>query len=192
MKKPKNEPETCSSCGAKLVEYRHGMSKLLAKGLRAFAEKYGDKPGEIADLGFDYSTRGNFQKLRYFDLVEKVGDPEGKGGTWRVTQRGLDFLSGKITIPQSAWTFRADRVRYGGKEIAFKSLSGGWNYKPQYAQEATSHEPSQKSLFWEPPSPPMALCVSCKNPASSKTSRCPHCQASLCTICMPAHKCQGG
>ena len=37
----------------------------------------------------------DFQKLHYWDLVKRV---ENKSGWWRITDRGMDFLKGRIQV----------------------------------------------------------------------------------------------
>lgn len=69
----------CETCGAKLVEYKHGLSKGLCRSLIQVAVTFKDtKAHEIKEMGLDYNHRCNFQKLKYWGLVEKVGEQTGK------------------------------------------------------------------------------------------------------------------
>ncbi len=142
------ERKTCECCGAKLVEYRHGMSKGLARGLSIFFLAYGETAGEIGKLDMTYSQRCNFQKLRYWGVVEKIGKPDGKGGVWKVTPLGIKFLSGATNVPSTVWTYRAKVVeREPDGYVAFIRLIPGWQFRPQYAREAVAHRPGQGKLF---------------------------------------------
>ena len=130
----------CETCGAKVVEYKHGLSLGLVRVLYRLAAA--DRPGSvvaISTVDLTYSQRNNAQKLRYWYLIEKVGDPESKGGDWRVTQRGSAFLKGEISLPQYVWTFRGDTVRYEGRSRYIEQVTDGWKWRPDYAREAIPH-----------------------------------------------------
>lgn len=131
------EEELCDHCGAKVVEYKHGLSKGLVASLVTFAQR-GDAM-KLAEAGLTYPQRCNFQKLRYWELVEKVGDPAGKGGTWRLTEQGKKFLSGAVGLPHQVWTYRGRVRRYEGAEVTIRDVfKGEWRYtyRPEYAREA--------------------------------------------------------
>lgn len=130
----------CEECGAKVVEYKHGLSIGLVRVLylMARAAEHG-YPVHMADLKLTYSQRCNSQKLRYWYLIEKVGDPDGKGGDWLVTQRGREFLKGAISLPKNVWTFRGDTVRYEGRSRYIEQVTDGWKWRPDYAREAIPH-----------------------------------------------------
>lgn len=133
-------PVICETCGAKVVEYKHGLSKGLVRVLYIIAR--GGKVGEtisMSDLKLTYSQRCNSQKLRYWYLIEKVHDQLSKGGDWRVTNRGSEFLQGIISLPQYVWTFHGEQVRYEGKYRFVDETTGGWKWRPDYAREAIPH-----------------------------------------------------
>lgn len=44
-------------------------------------------------------------KLHYWDLVRQ----EKRGGAWKITRKGYEFLTGKIQLPKTVWVFN-DRV----------------------------------------------------------------------------------
>ena len=135
--KREGEDGACSTCGAKLVEYKHGLSRVLCKTLAVVATQFGDtKPHQIKDMRLNYNQRCNFQKLKYWHLIKKIGDAEGKGGTWAITDNGMSFISGEIEMPKSVWTFRGEPVRYSDETIFITDVSKGWKYRPQYATEA--------------------------------------------------------
>ena len=78
--------EECAHCGAKMVEYKHGLNKGLVVGLRAIAKAgWTGSAVDLKGLHLTHSEWDNFQKLRYWDLVSKVGGK--KGGKWRITER---------------------------------------------------------------------------------------------------------
>jgi len=131
--------EICEHCGAKTVEYKHGLSKSLMRAFIKFVIAVDCQPWGIADfsaLDLTYSQGSNFQKLRYWKLIEKVGDPEGKGGQWRLTSRGAAFAKGGIWLPIFAWTYRGDVTDHEGDLKTIDQITGGWKYRPEYAREA--------------------------------------------------------
>ena len=131
--------KVCDTCGAKLVEYKHGLSKGLCRALIQVAIAFRDtKAHEIKEMGLDYNHRCNFQKLKYWGLVEKVGEQTGKGGLWRITEDGKEFVQGKISVPKFVWTYRGKVERYDGDHITIFDVSGGWKSRSQYAKERRS------------------------------------------------------
>ena len=132
------EDGACSTCGAKLVEYKHGLSRVLCKTLAVVATQFGDtKPHQIKDMRLNYNQRCNFQKLKYWHLIKKIGDAEGKGRTWAITDNGMRFISGEIEMPKSVWTFRGEPVRYSDETIFITDVSKGWKYRPHTPQKQT-------------------------------------------------------
>ena len=79
----------------------------------------------------------NFQKLRYWGLISAAeGENKRKGGYWRLTEKGRDFLLGNIKIPKKAITFRNEVQGFEGEYITFKEVSGGYEYRQDYADQA--------------------------------------------------------
>lgn len=128
----------CECCGAKLVEYKHSLSKGLA---RCFYRIIQAGPGEheLSELGMTYSQRSNFSKLKYWGLVAKIGDPSGKGGKWIVTNKGWNFAYGEIEVPKTVWTFRDAVQRFEGDNVSIETITGGYKYRPEYAADAKPH-----------------------------------------------------
>ena len=128
------DPKLCPHCGAKMVEYKHGFNVALAIGLaRTYAA---GKPVNLNTLGLTRNQWDNYQKLRYWDLVAKAERDDGKniGGVWVVTERGEQFVNGRIKVQSHVWTYRGERVRYEGKEIGFSDrLPSDYKTRPEYA-----------------------------------------------------------
>jgi len=55
------------------------------------------------DVQLNKNEYNNFQKLRYFGLIEK---DKNHSGNWKMTEQGLDFISGRLLIPTWVKTFR--------------------------------------------------------------------------------------
>lgn len=140
---PKEPKKLCPHCGASMVEYRHTFNEALAEGL--FRLYQAGTPVNLKTLELDRNQWDNFQKLRYWDLVEKFINDEGNrvGGTWLVTPHGKDFVEGHTTIQRNVFTYRGERVRYEGKTVFFKNNHPGqYKTRLEYADEAVPHDGS--------------------------------------------------
>lgn len=93
------EIEHCQECGAKKVIYRHQLNKGLVTGLRALYDAGG--VAKLSALNLTVSQHNNFQKLRYWDLVERDGKAR-----WAVTQDGCRFVRGEIGVALVVKTYR--------------------------------------------------------------------------------------
>jgi hypothetical protein len=100
----------CEHCHAPLMKSTSSMSKLLAGALLDFP----NDPNETIHVQelFDrfisapggQSKSSNFGKMDHWGLIAAVDSR--RTGNWRITQMGLDFRRGKISIPKSVTTFR--------------------------------------------------------------------------------------
>ena len=134
------KPEICECCGAKVVEYKHNFNAALANSLHKIYVF--NKPLPLSELSLSRNQWTNFQKLRYWGLVNKVTDDEGKriNCLWQVTKRGVDFIEGRLNITKYVWTYRGDTTRFEGSEIRFKDIhEKHYKQRPEYAQEAQPH-----------------------------------------------------
>lgn len=143
----KEPKKVCSHCGASMVEYRHTFNEPLAEGLYRLYKA--DGPANLKVLELDRNQWDNFQKLRYWDLVDKFIDDEGNrvGGTWYVTQQGKDFVEGRTTIQRNVFTYRGNRVRYEGKVVSFNGVhSEKYKTRSEYVDDAVPHDDSAVAL----------------------------------------------
>jgi hypothetical protein len=121
---------TCPHCGAKMVEYRHRLSRPLVSAL-ARLEKAGGR-ANIAEIGLTHNQVCNFQKLRYWGFVWKVGN-----GEWELTEHGREFLNHGVPTYTNAITFRGKQVRMEGKAIyARELLPESYQRREEFAVEA--------------------------------------------------------
>jgi hypothetical protein len=135
--------KTCDHCGAKMVEYKHNFSNALAIGLYQLYQE--GKPVNIKRLGLTRNQWDNFQKLRYWGLVEKAFGADGKriGGCWNITLLGVDFIEKGTSIKKYVWTYRGETVRFEGNTCFFKQIHPvEYKQRSEYAQEAVSHSPA--------------------------------------------------
>lgn len=139
----------CNECGAKKVEYRFGFNKGLAIFLARLYEKKG--PARTDDLGLTYSQRTNSQKIRYWGLAKPyiTEDTVQKRGWWVITQKGIDFITGKLLIPKYVVMYRNEVIREERPMIGFKDVSDGYKYHQDYADMAKSQLNRQETLWFE-------------------------------------------
>jgi hypothetical protein len=60
-----------------------------------------------------------------------------KAGVWQITQKGLDFLAGRITIPKYAFTVDNVVTKFEGPEINFDQARDGWNLRGDFVAQAS-------------------------------------------------------
>lgn len=115
----------CPTCGAKMVEYKHHLTRPLVEGAAALALA-GGGPINLADLNLSRSVWDNFQKLRYWKLVQphQVGGVRSRG-EWYLTVRGWAFLRGELALRRYAWTYRGDIRRYEGPKMLVWQIAEG-------------------------------------------------------------------
>jgi len=128
----------CPHCGAKMMEYRHSLSKSLIRALFKFWKVSLGAPLNLKEVGLTRNEWDNFQKLRYFGLVEQSENK--KSGVWRVTSSGEKFLFGETNSHKTAVTYRGEWVRWEGPVINFQEATGYYHTREEYAQNATPHE----------------------------------------------------
>lgn len=131
----------CDHCGAKMVEYKHSFSKALAIGLYKLYQS-GAVSINLKHLGLTRNQWDNFQKLRYWDLVNQTHRPDGTrlNGEWNITQLGINFIERGIGIRKSVWTYRGEPLRYEGDTCFFNSVhETEYKKREQYAKEAIAH-----------------------------------------------------
>ena len=137
----KAEAKRCPHCDAKMVEYKHSLSKNLLRGFARIV--YSVEPAlrfQFKDCEFlSYSQASNMQKLRYWGMIQKEADEAGKGGDWLITPLAIKFLKGELSLPVAVWSYRAAWVRDEGATKTVDQITDGWKYRPKYAAEAVAH-----------------------------------------------------
>lgn len=123
-----------------MVEYKHSLTKKQVRPLAKLANRGGGPLMLADDLNLPRSEYTNFSKLAYWGLVEKCDNKE-RGGKWKVTPKGWQFVRGEIRLRRTVWSYRGEIVRTEGPEVGITEVTGGWQYRPQYAREAVAHHP---------------------------------------------------
>lgn len=130
---------TCPHCGGKMVEYVHHLNEPLVLALRRLYVAAGGGPVHLRDVALTYSQRCNFQKLRYFGLVDQA-EPGKRTGRWRITDAGVRFLRGDAECYESVWTWRGEFARWGGERVRLRDVVGDYEQREEWAAEAVPHE----------------------------------------------------
>lgn len=127
--------KVCANCGANMMTYRHTLAPILVSGLKALKTK-GGGPINIKDLELSRTEWDNFQKLRYFDLVQKANPQNKKGGEWTITKLGEDFLLGLVAVPKSVQTYRGEVVDKSKIVIFITEVKGRTKTRIDYIKDA--------------------------------------------------------
>ncbi len=138
------EGSRCPACGRVVKLYNRGFNISMAYGLFLIYflhQKKGFHKGikmndEIAALEIP-ANNIEYSKLRYWDLIQETdGNNNGHLGNWKITKKGVNFVTGKITIPQIA-------IVYNTKVLGF---SEDHIYITQFRRENYKHHEAVWSL----------------------------------------------
>lgn len=121
----------CVTCGHKSIEYKYGFSKGLADLLAKLGHHIG--PVVLSTLDLKYGQRTNAHKLRYWDLATQTKN----GGEWEITQKGRDFLAGRITIPRYAFTVDNVVTKFEAPDMNFDQARDGWKDRAHFQAQAS-------------------------------------------------------
>lgn len=91
-----NFHEDCPHCGARISAYTSPLNRGLALAFLEFADQRMalGRPVEKHELELSNSQYGNFQKLRYFGLIQHVAGAKA----WEFTKLGSEFFLGKTKV----------------------------------------------------------------------------------------------
>lgn len=120
---------TCRACHQNAKRYKRKMSCNQAIGLVNLyrLSLRGENSQHIENLG-DRHVFCDFQKLRYWGVVTPVKNDDPKkrsSGMWKITEKGIQFVKGEITLPEAAYTYNGQCHGYSENHIhiwdAFKN-----------------------------------------------------------------------
>jgi hypothetical protein len=138
-----SDPHVCGACGAKVVEYTFGLNK----GLVAFLQKLwlAGRPASLDELNLTKGQYTNHALIRHWGLAEQQA-PESelearKGGKWRLTPEGREFLAGDLKVPKQIVTLRGKVVRYSAKQVGLFDIDEGYAYRQDYKDQAAAQLP---------------------------------------------------
>jgi len=127
MIKARDKGAICPCCGQFAKVYDRQINTGMARSLWRMFHHSGREWQHIpTTIGARSREEG---KLAYWGLVEESAEPRGDGGRagwWRVTQRGVYFLQGKIRLPKYARVYNAECLELDDSRgtVSFKDCLG--------------------------------------------------------------------
>jgi hypothetical protein len=103
---------TCPCCGQRVKVYRRTITSAMALALilierraRAHNNEWFHVPSYLSATTHGAAARGgDWSKLRYWGMLQQLGDvrPDGstRTGMWRMTDMGVDFVHERISVPK--------------------------------------------------------------------------------------------
>ena len=128
-----SEIEICECCGAKMVKYTHRLNKPLVSAMIRMYAKYKLSPVKISEM-LSHSQVCNFQKLKYWGLVEKCENE----GFWKLTKTAETFIKGLTSIQLKVVTFRGKVVEAVDTYVQVDDIIEGYQHREDYLNECKS------------------------------------------------------
>ena len=116
----KHESALCPCCDRVGRINKHRLTKPLALSLRwIMAHGVGDGWVNVQSKAPRWMMRS-----KTYPLLEHWGLIEGKGfrsGVWRITPKGVGFVTGSITVPAAAYIYDAKVMAWDAEETTFRA-----------------------------------------------------------------------
>lgn len=125
-----NNVHICPTCGHKIVDYKHSMTKVLVSCLRKLYNAGGKS--KKGPMNLTTTQFGNFQKLRYFGLAEL----NPKTQEWMLMPSGLAFLRGKIRVPRYIITRSGKVIGISPESIDITQVKDAVQYRVEWQEQA--------------------------------------------------------
>lgn len=125
-----NNVHICPTCGHKIVDYKHSMTKVLVSCLRKLYNAGG--ASTKGPMNLTTTQFGNFQKLRYFSLAYN----EPNTYTWHITPLGEEFLKGKIKIPRYVVTRSGQTIGISPELVGINDIKDAVQYRVEWQEQA--------------------------------------------------------
>lgn len=122
----KKYSEDCGMCGRRIQTYKRQISNTMARELIALYHLTRRNPNDCYHYyrHFKGHSFGDFSLMEQLGFVirapQEIPANERKkktSGFWRITDRGIDFVLRKITVPQHMWTYNKKIVDFEGPEV---------------------------------------------------------------------------
>lgn len=116
----------CPSCGQLAKIYTRKLNKQMTRVLIAMYRQHGQDWCRFTELGVP--ARADEAKLAYWGLIESEegirDDGSNRVGVWRVTDKGVDFISKLRKVPRYAVTYDGALLRLEGDPIGVDEATG--------------------------------------------------------------------
>lgn len=148
----------CPCCDQVVKNYQRAFNKEMARFLIALARGHeeGAEAVHAGDCGF---RGGDYAKVMYWSLAENLPSDmahKNRSGMWVLTEKGVQFLRGDITIPKYAVMFNRKFLRYDGSDIRFSDVweqDEGFDFQVLMQAVPTSHNQHSQATT-TPTTPP--------------------------------------
>jgi hypothetical protein len=134
IQQPRREG-SCECCGRFAKVYKRRINSTMARQLIALYNLGGtEKYIHTSDLVVRCGT-GDFAKARFWGLIyqseEIPVDGAKMNGKWRLTKLGVDFVEGKLLVPEFALILFDKKIGSDGKQVTIQDCleSKGFNYQ---------------------------------------------------------------
>lgn len=132
----------CPCCRRWAAIYKTGINKsmifcliVIYRALEDRPEKYLHVEDHFVDLGI--KIKGVHGKLKYWGILEQKPNKDTKkkaSGYWKLTQKGIDFVQGRISVPKYVYLFDDRALRFSKEEVTFKDRFDSFDYEKTMAR----------------------------------------------------------
>lgn len=130
------EGAQCPCCGGTVKVKRYAVSTRQARELRTL---YDARPEALHWKEWLTSSARMQCVLRFAGLISQpTGDPDkpfNRSGAWAITQRGIDWIEGNITIPRFVYVLFNQIVGYSPEQLTYQEALDH-PYTPEDAMQA--------------------------------------------------------
>ena len=133
---------SCPCCGQHVQRYARPITSSMAWGLCHLYDYFLENPEEDwvhveaffnSKPGIPFAFRGDFAKLRYWGLIEMLNERRNSGspynGCWRLTDRGREFVKGRISVPSHVFLYDGHALGFSDDHITIRdALKNRFDY----------------------------------------------------------------
>lgn len=123
----------CPACTRNVQMQKFNLDHNMASALRILDEHTNQGEyvrtialfNEYADTESNLNNGGNWTKVKHWGLIESemtITEEGGSQGNWRITQKGRDFVHGKVKVSKKAKTFKDKLHGYLGDPILITDI----------------------------------------------------------------------
>lgn len=123
-----DDGERCPCCTQRAQVYRRSIHSSMARGLIKLYKRQPHIAFHEIALFMEHRELADFAKLAYWGLVEEQPslreDGSNRTGFWKITDLGLDFVEGRVTVAKHARVYDGRCLGLAGPDVAIKDCLG--------------------------------------------------------------------